>query len=101
MADFRVAFAKDVHCTVCHLVLEVLYLRSFQVSPSILENLSYRLSVHAISLSRSIYLTRRRLESSAANKRHRLIAPYSMGEQKWPPYYDQALFSPVSALMAG
>jgi hypothetical protein len=73
MAGFRVAFAKDVHCIPLGFggtVFRNLHalLCSFQVSSYIVQNLSYRSSVHAIPISHSIYLTRRRLESSAAKK---------------------------------
>jgi hypothetical protein len=73
MAGFRVAFVKDVHCiplgfggTVFR-NLQALSC-SFQVSSSIVQNLSYRFSVHAISFSHSVNLTRRRLGYSAAKK---------------------------------
>jgi hypothetical protein len=73
MASFQVAFVKDVHCIPLGFggtVFRNLHalLCSFQVSPSIVQNLSYRLSVHAISFSHSIHLTCRRLESSVAKK---------------------------------
>jgi hypothetical protein len=73
MACFRVAFVKDVHCTPLGFGGTVFHnlhalLCSFQVSSSIVQNLSYRSSVHAISFSHSIYLTRRRLEYRAAKK---------------------------------
>jgi hypothetical protein len=73
MAGFQVAFVKDVHCfplgfggTVFRNLHALLC--SFDVSSSIVQDLSYRFSVHAISFSHSIYLTRRRLESSVAKK---------------------------------
>jgi hypothetical protein len=73
MAGFRVAFVRDVHCIPLGFggaVFRNLHAleRAFQVSSSIVQNLSYLFSVHAISFSHSIYLTRRRLESSAAKK---------------------------------
>jgi hypothetical protein len=97
MAGFQVAFAKVVHCIPLGFggtVFRNLHalLCSFQVPSAIVQNLSYRLSAHAISFSHSIYLTRRRLESSVAKKRYRLIALFIMGDQKWPPYYAQAFF---------
>jgi hypothetical protein len=73
MAGFQGAFVKDGHCIPLGFGgtgfrnLHAL-LCSFQVPSAIVQNLSSRLSVHAISFSHSIYLTRRRLESSVAKK---------------------------------
>jgi hypothetical protein len=60
MAGFRVAFAKDVHCIPLGFGSTVFrnlhaLLCSFQVSSYIVQNLSYRSSVHAIPISHSIY----------------------------------------------
>jgi hypothetical protein len=65
--------SKDVHCIPLGnggIVFRNLHalLRTFQVSSSTAENLSYRLRVHAISFSHSIYLMCRRLESCTARK---------------------------------
>jgi hypothetical protein len=67
------AFVKDVHCIPLGFGCTVFgnlhaLLCSSQVSASIVQNPSYRLSVHAISFSHSIFLTRRRLGSSVAKK---------------------------------